>query len=97
LHREILEETGWSISKASPLGFIHFQHLASKPNHYAYPHPRFVQLIYVAHAAEFVPQAQQSGEYELETSFQSIVKAQTLNMTDSQQLFLHSALEACGR
>ncbi len=96
LRREVLEETGWTIIEVSSLGFMHFHHLAPKPNGYIYPHPDFVQLVYAAHAGEFVPEAQQFGEYELETGFQSIVEAQRLNLTASQRLFLEAALKARG-
>jgi 8-oxo-dGTP pyrophosphatase MutT (NUDIX family) len=91
LHREVLEETGWTINEVSPLGFIHFHHLAPKPDDYIYPYPDFVQLVYAAHASEFAPEAQQFEEYELETGFKSIVQAQRLNLTATQRLFLGAA------
>lgn len=97
LRREILEEAGWTIIGVSPLGFMHFHHLAPKPDGYIYPHPDFVQLVYAAHAGEFVPEAQQVGEYELETSFQPIVEAQRLNLTASQRLFLDEAFKTCSK
>ena len=97
LRREVLEETGWTLIAASPLGFMRFHHLAPKPDGYLYPHPDFVQLVYAAHAGEFVPEAQQFGEYEVETGFQSIVEAQRLSLTASQRLFLDAALKARGK
>ncbi len=97
LRREVLEETGWGINEVLPLGFMHFHHLAPKPDGYTYPHPDFVQLVYAAHATEFVPEAQQFEEYELETGFQPVVEARSLNLTASQRLFLNAALKAPGK
>ncbi len=96
LRREVLEETGWAIIEVSLLGFMHFHHLAPKPDDYIYPHPDFVQLVYAAHADQFVSEAQQFGEYELEAGFQSVVEAQSLKLSDSQRLFLDAALKARG-
>lgn len=92
LRREVLEETGWGIINESPLGFMHFQHLAPKLKDYPYPHPDFIQLIYVAEASDFTPEAQVPGEYELESGFRSITEAQSLELEASQQLFLEAAL-----
>lgn len=97
LRREILEETGWTVGEVSPLGFMHFHHLAPKPDGYIYPHPDFVQLVYAAHAEELVPEAQQFGEYELESGFRSVTAARGLNLTASQGLFLDAALKAHGK
>jgi 8-oxo-dGTP pyrophosphatase MutT (NUDIX family) len=96
LRREVLEETGWTLADASPLGYMHFHHLAPRLVDYIYPHPDFVQLVYAAHAGEFLPEAQQLGEYELETGFRSVAEAQGLNLTVSQRLFLDAALRASG-
>ncbi len=41
LHREIGEETGWTVRELAVLGFYHFRHLAPKPDDYPYPHPHF--------------------------------------------------------
>ncbi len=76
---------------------MHFHHLAPKPDGYIYPHPDFVQVVYAAHAGEFVSEAQQFGEYELETGFQSIVEAQRLNLAASQRRFLDVALKSRGK
>jgi 8-oxo-dGTP pyrophosphatase MutT (NUDIX family) len=46
LHREVLEETGWTIRDARLIGLAHFQHLAPKPNHKRYPYPDFLHLVY---------------------------------------------------
>lgn len=93
LHREILEETGWTIIRAALLGFMHFHHLAARPLDYPYPHPDFVQLIYVADAGQFVPEAQVPSEYELATGFRPITSAKILRQTASQRILLDAAIK----
>ena len=55
LHREVLEETGWTLSEISLLGFMHFHLLAAKPTGYPYPYPDFLMLIYIAQADKYIP------------------------------------------
>jgi len=64
LHREVREETGWTISELRMVGFIHFHHLAAKPAGYAYPHPDFLQLVYRAETLAHDPSAMLVDEYE---------------------------------
>ncbi len=93
LRREVLEETGWTLAGASMLGFMRFQHLAPKPVDYLYPYPDFVQLVYVAHADKFVPEARQFDEYVLESGFQDLDELHCLHLSSSQRLFLDAALQ----
>ncbi|MCA9936264.1 MAG: NUDIX hydrolase [Ardenticatenaceae bacterium] len=92
LHRELLEETGWTLLNPRPLGFIHFHHLAPKPDGYAFPYPDFLQRVYVAEAQDFIPEAMEQGEYELETGFRTIDEALSLPLQPGQRLWLHAAL-----
>src|SRR5262245_15437832 len=48
LHREVLEEAGWTIREPRLIGLAHFQHLTPKPDDYRYPYPDFLHLVYVA-------------------------------------------------
>ncbi len=93
LEREILEETDWTICAPSLIGFMHFHHLAPRPVDYAYPHPDFLQLAYVANADNFIPAAKLHGQYELESGFRSIDHVNTLGLSPSQQVFLTAALK----
>lgn len=56
LHREIQEETGWTIKSAGLHG-------------YKYPYPDFCQLIYVAQADEYDVGVKEVGGYELSSEF----------------------------
>ena len=53
LRREMLEETGWTMSHKKLLGFMHLHHLGAKPENYKYPYPDFLWPIYLAEAGEF--------------------------------------------
>ncbi len=92
LQREVLEETGWTLSDWSLLGVMHFRHLAPKPEGYPYPYPDFLQLIYRAEAGRFVPGAQAPSEWELGCELRPIREARLLDLTPSQLLFLEAAL-----
>lgn len=93
LHREVLEETGWTLVDASILGFMHFHHLAPKPPGHPYPHPDFIQVIYTAAAATFVPEARQPDEYVLSSAFHPITEVQALDLPPVQRAFLAATFE----
>jgi 8-oxo-dGTP pyrophosphatase MutT (NUDIX family) len=90
LHREVLEETGWTIAQSSLLGFKHFHHLAPVPPDHPYPHPDFIQIIFAAHAGQFHPEAKEPDGYELEAIFRPAAEVQTLNLPAGEQVFLQA-------
>lgn len=93
LHREVLEETGWSIIDASMLGFIHFHHLGPKPPNHPYHYPDFIQLVYTASALAFSPNSMIADDYEFEAHFRPITEARTVVLSPCQQLYLGAAIE----
>jgi 8-oxo-dGTP pyrophosphatase MutT (NUDIX family) len=96
LQREILEETGWTIADPELIACTHFHHLAPKPADYPYPHPDFLQLIFVTCANTYKPDAHTAGEYELETGFHPIAKAHALPLPTSQHALLRCGLSRYG-
>jgi len=46
--REVHEETGRRIEERllRPLGFLHYRIVDGRPDHYPYPHPDFLQIVY---------------------------------------------------
>ena len=93
LDREVLEETGWKLSRASLVGFLHFHHLSPKPLGYAYPYPDFVQPVYAAVARQFDAKSLLPGEHRSEF----VDAGWALGVTDpAQRPLLRAALEAAG-
>ncbi|HEX2620039.1 MAG TPA: NUDIX hydrolase [Phototrophicaceae bacterium] len=90
LHREIREETGWSIQKPCLLGFIHFQHQTPKPDDYPYPYPDFLQVVYVAQVDESQPQQIVVDDYESHAAFCSIIDAGQLPLSARDRFYLES-------
>lgn len=88
LHREVLEETGWTLGGVQRLGFLHFHHLSPKRPDYAYPYPDFFQAIYWAHAIAHRADARQVDGYELEAKFQPIARVHDLKLTAGERCFL---------
>jgi 8-oxo-dGTP pyrophosphatase MutT (NUDIX family) len=92
LVREILEETGWEVSKPRLLGTKHFHHFTPKPLEYSYPYPDFLQIIYVAEAFRYNSAARQTNGYELSAEFRPLQEVQSLNLDASEQALLLRAL-----
>jgi 8-oxo-dGTP pyrophosphatase MutT (NUDIX family) len=92
LHRELLEETGWTIAQSWLLGFKHFHHLAPVPSDHPYPYPDFIQVVFAAHAGTFRPEAKEPDGHELEATFQPVAGVQTRHLSNGQHVFLTAAL-----
>ena len=93
LHREVLEETGWTLKKVSPLGFMNFHHLAPKPADYAYPYPDFLWIIYSAEADKYIPESQIPDKYVTEVILHPIDEARRLILEPGYQMLLDAAIE----
>jgi ADP-ribose pyrophosphatase YjhB (NUDIX family) len=92
LHREVLEETGWTIAQTWLLGFKHFHHLSSVPPDHPYPHPDFLQVVFAAHAGEYRPEAKEVDGHELEAIFRPVADVKTLNLPSGEFVFLQAAI-----
>jgi ADP-ribose pyrophosphatase YjhB (NUDIX family) len=91
LRREIQEETGWSVASARLLGFTHFHHLNPKPLDYRYPHPDFLQVLYLVEAGAFTPHARLDDGFELDTIFLPIAEVRALPLTKHEEVYLEGA------
>ena len=94
LRREILEEVGWKITEISQLGFIRLHHLTPKPQDYPYPYPDLLQIVHMATAISFVPDAKLEDDYELEAAFWPISEVKEMPLSPCQHVFLKAALKA---
>ncbi len=94
LMREVLEETGWTIEQLQLLGVKHYHHLTPIPPDYRYPYPDFLQIIYRAHAQQYLPEAREIDGYEIETKFISTAEALRLPLMSSDHMWLRTVLGA---
>jgi 8-oxo-dGTP pyrophosphatase MutT (NUDIX family) len=92
LHREVLEETGWTIRDTRLIGLVHFQHLTPKPDDCRYPYPDFLHLIFVAAADRYNHEQREVGGYELEAALQSLAAAEALPISQGERALLRAAL-----
>ncbi len=92
LHREIGEETGWSVRDTAVIGFTHFQHLTTKPDGYPYPHPHFFWAIFAAQAVHFDPAAVKEDAYVTSASFRPIREVTNWKLSDGQSKLLQAAV-----
>jgi len=88
LHREIREETSWSIGSLRLLAVMHFRHLTPCPPDYPYPYPEFLQVIYAAEALEQQPDSKLEGDYEQESHFVPFDEIATFPISDGQKALL---------
>lgn len=92
LHREILEETGWTVVNPQMIGAIHFQHLAPKPDNYPFPYPEFMQIVYRGEAAAYDVYGKIPDDYEQSAEFRPVTEIETLPLTLRDRFFLKLAL-----
>lgn len=53
LHREVFEETCWTVADLSVLAVVHFHIASARPEGYLYPYPDFAQVVFLARPLEF--------------------------------------------
>ena len=97
LHREIVEETGWTIQNPALLGFVHFHHENPAPPDYAYPHPDFLQLVFQAEAAEQKATKEPQDEWVVDSQFRALAEVETLPVSSLDLAFLQAALKERGQ
>jgi len=90
--REVLEESGWQVAVGPLLGFKHFYYLTPQPPAIVAPHPVFAQLVYVAQAVAYYPEAREQDGYELGAAFVPLAQITQIGLSKSEQLFLQAAL-----
>lgn len=73
------------------LGFLHFHHLSPRPPGHPYPHPDFVQVVYVAQAGAYDPDARVADDHELGAGFRPLAAVRALTLTMHEQLYLATA------
>jgi 8-oxo-dGTP diphosphatase len=95
LRREVLEETGWTVTNAALLGFSHF-HILDRPPDYAYPHSGFINLIFTADAVSHDPGALRVDDVEIGLGFYSLADVQSLDLSPAERCFLDAALARRG-
>ena len=69
IRRELMEETGWSVSDLSYEGFICLTRLVPKPKEIQAPHPHFCHLIYSAQAKAHDASIKLDDDYEQSSDF----------------------------
>ena len=93
LRRELLEETGWTVREHTLLSVIHYHHLSPKPASHPYPHPDFLQLVYVAKADQFIPEAIEFDQYVVESRFWPLTEIRPLLTNQAQTALLDAATQ----
>jgi ADP-ribose pyrophosphatase YjhB (NUDIX family) len=89
LHRELLEETGWTIHRPHLLGVRHFHHCRTPDGR---PAPGFFQAVFAAKANRSRPGQREVGGYELEAAFRPLAEVRRLRLPANERLFLQAAL-----
>jgi 8-oxo-dGTP pyrophosphatase MutT (NUDIX family) len=93
LHREIGEETGWTVRDTAVIGFTHFQHLTPRPDGYPYPHPHFFWAIFAAQADQYDPTRLKDDFYVASANFHPIRDVLTWQLGYGQHELLQTAVQ----
>jgi 8-oxo-dGTP pyrophosphatase MutT (NUDIX family) len=93
LERELLEETGWTISSPRVIGCMHLHHLGPRPKNYKYPYPDFFWPVYAAETKASFPDARQPDKWVAETFFSTIDEVRKLPLEQGQLMLLEEALK----
>jgi 8-oxo-dGTP pyrophosphatase MutT (NUDIX family) len=91
LRRELLEETGWSVAEPRLLACLRFRHLTPKPEHYPFPYPEFLQLVYVAEAVAHYPETLLHDPIEGTAAFVPLAEAGALSLRANERALLAAA------
>ena len=84
LHREVAEETGWTIESISRLGFIHLERLEPQTHVDRGARPHFFQVVYTARACAPVPDSMCDNDYEEMATFVPIRGLDGLGISEAE-------------
>jgi 8-oxo-dGTP diphosphatase len=91
-YREVVEETGWSISSPCAFSVIHMHYETPEPvNVGRYLYPDFLWQVFVAKPNRFDPTARHTDGYELDATFRPIVEVLQAPLEPFQRIMLQAA------
>jgi 8-oxo-dGTP pyrophosphatase MutT (NUDIX family) len=93
LYREILEETGWTISNIRHIGFMHLHNLGGKPRGYKYPFPDSIWSIFVSEALEYKPEMKIYDKWVSGSDFHDIIEVEQLPIDTGELLLLNNVVK----
>ena len=96
LHREILEETGWTITIIRHIGFMHLHNLGNKPRDYVYPFPDSIWSIFISEAVDYKPEMKIYDKWVYDSDFRDIIEVEQLPINEGEILLLGNALKLRG-
>jgi len=103
LHRELLEEAGWSVTGVRQVGFVHLRRLGPWRDGQPYPYQQFLFAIYAAIADRPRPDVIVASptEHFVSAAFLPVAKVRALDLAWPprlhQRLFLEAAVRALDR
>lgn len=96
-HREVIEETGWSVSNSVPLSILHLHYETPRPlNVGRVIYPDFLWHVFMASPSGFDPAARHTDGYELGAAFHSITEPLKQRLPLFQRILLETAVRVRG-
>jgi ADP-ribose pyrophosphatase YjhB (NUDIX family) len=92
VRREVLEETCWTVTDLSILAVLHFHVRGPAPEGYPYPHPDFLQLVYLTSPHELQTARVIEDDWVDACEFVPIDSVRQRGIPEPQQLLLVNAL-----
>jgi ADP-ribose pyrophosphatase YjhB (NUDIX family) len=96
LRREVLEETCWTVTDLTLLAVVHFHITSPVPEEYPYPHPDFLQLVYLTNPDEFHADREIEDEWVVRCEMLPIRSLDRRPISRPQRLLLAQAIERLG-
>ena len=93
MRREVLEETGWSITSFRQIGILHYRHIQPRRPDCPHAHPDFLQIVYAATPGEYRPELREVDGYEVGSELMPVSEARRLPLDPGELVFLDAAVE----
>lgn len=92
VHREVIEETGWSIANPVPLAVLHLHYQTPKPaNVGRVIYPDFLWQVFTARPSGFDPAARHTDGYELGAVLHPLTEALKQRLPSFHRILLEAA------
>jgi len=97
VHREVVEETGWSISRPTAFGVLHLHYETPEPVDVGRViYPDFLWHVFVARPRTFDATARQADDYELDATFRDIAEVLERPLDPFQRFLLEAVARTDG-
>ncbi len=93
MRREVIEETGWSLSFCTPIGVLHFANVRPMSEGQRVQ-PDFLHVVYAGIPGKYHPELMEVDGYEIGSEFVSIDQVRRMSLGTGQETYIDTAIRA---